>query len=90
MRPRLALLALALALQLSLVTRDCLGQVITTVAGSSWVFRGNGGLATKAPLGQIGGVATDAADNVYVADPDNNIVVKVSPAGILTVVAGTG
>jgi len=90
MRPRLALLALALALQLSLVTRDCLGQVITTVAGSSWVFRGNGGLATKAPLGQIGGVATDAADNVYVADPDNNIVVKVSPAGILTVVAGNG
>jgi uncharacterized protein (TIGR03437 family) len=65
-------------------------QVITTVAGGQWVFRGDGGLATKAPLGLITSVAVDATGNVYAADPDNSLVAKISPAGVLTVVAGNG
>ena len=63
-------------------------QVITTVAGSQWVF--HGGPATSAPLGSVWGVAVDAAGNVYASDQDNNLVVKISPSGILTVVAGNG
>jgi len=64
--------------------------VITTVAGSTWVFRGVGGLAVNAPLGQVQGVAVDSAGNVFVADTDNSLVVKVSPSGTLQVVAGNG
>jgi len=65
-------------------------NVITTVAGSTWVFRGDAGPATSAPLGHMQGVAVDAAGNVYASDIGNSLVVKVSPSGILTVVAGNG
>jgi len=63
-------------------------NVITTVAGTTWIFRGDGGPATNAPLGKVKGVAVDAAGNVYASDNDNNLVVKISPSGILRIVAG--
>ena len=90
MRPRLALLALALALHSSLITRHCFSQVITTVVGTAWTFRGDGGPATNAPLGEIDSVAIDSAGNVYAADIGNNMVVKISRLGVLTIVAGNG
>jgi len=64
--------------------------IITTVAGSGWVFRGDGGPALSAPLGNPWGLAVDAGGNVYGSDTGNHIVFKVSPSGILTVVAGNG
>ncbi len=64
--------------------------VITTVAGSTWIFRGNGSPATQVPLGPAGGVAVDASGNLYVADIENHIVAKIAPSGVLTVVAGNG
>jgi uncharacterized protein (TIGR03437 family) len=63
--------------------------VITTVAGSTWIFRA-GGQATSAPLGNIAGVASDPAGNVYAADSSNDLVVRIAPDGTLTVVAGNG
>ncbi len=86
--PRCALRAL-LAAALFVLQAGAQG-VITTVAGSTWTFSGNGGPAADAPLGRLQGTAIDSFGNVLVADPDNNIVVKVSASGILTVVAGTG
>jgi uncharacterized protein (TIGR03437 family) len=68
----------------------CGQGIITTVAGSQWVFRGDGGPATAAPLGQVAGIAVDAAGNVFVCDSGNNLVVEISPPGILSVVAGNG
>ncbi len=64
--------------------------IITTVAGSTWVFRGDGGPATQASLGELGGVTVDPAGNVFVADSGNNMVLKISPASVLIVVAGKG
>jgi uncharacterized protein (TIGR03437 family) len=90
---RLAFFAFLLVLHSSLVTHHsslAFAQVITTAAGGQWVFRGDGGLATKAPLGWTTSAAVDAAGNVYAADLGNNLVVKISPAGVLTVVAGNG
>jgi sugar lactone lactonase YvrE len=65
-------------------------NVISTVAGSTWVFRGDGGPATKAPLGNMYGVAVDATGAVYASDQNNCLVVKILPSGILRVVAGNG
>jgi uncharacterized protein (TIGR03437 family) len=65
-------------------------QVITTVAGTPWIFSANGTQGSKIPLGEVEGVATDAAGNIYVADPDNNVVLKGVPGGVFTVVAGNG
>ena len=68
-----------------------LGQnVIATVAGGGFAFRGDGRPASAAQLWPVSGVAVDAAKNLFASDPGNNIVVKISPSGLLTVVAGNG
>jgi len=63
-------------------------NTISTVAGRSWAFSGGGGAANQAPIGPIGGMAT-AAGNIYVADPGNNMVFKLS-ATTLVILAGNG
>jgi uncharacterized protein (TIGR03437 family) len=70
--------------------------VITTVAGSgTFGFAGDGGPATSARLGMNlavanMGVAVDNAGNLYIADPLNNRVRMVNPAGIISTFAGSG
>ena len=65
-------------------------QIITTVAGTDPVFPSAGVPALAAPLKTPSGVAVDGGGNIYITDPGNNIVARVSPNGILTVVAGNG
>jgi len=68
--------------------------IITTVAGNGRPgLSGDGGPATSAQIGGFAGalgVAVDGAGNLYIADGSNNRVRKVSPAGIITTVAGGG
>ena len=72
----------------------CHAQVITTLAGTGRPgFSGDGGPAASAQLGGSGGVlgvAVDGAGNLYITDGSNNRVRKVTPAGIITTVAGGG
>ena len=64
---------------------------ITTVAGNGIMgFSGDGGPATGASLYQPERIAVDAVGNIYVADAYNYRIRKVSPAGIITTVAGNG
>jgi hypothetical protein len=65
-------------------------QVITTIAGTDPVFPVTGVPALAAPLRSQARVAVDAGGNVYIADKANNVVARVSPNGILTVVTGNG
>jgi len=69
-----------------------LAQSTTIVAGAPWVFpsSANGGPAINAPMISIVGVAVDSAGNIFAADSGNNFVVKITTAGVLTIVAGTG
>lgn len=53
-------------------------------------YSGDSGPATEAQLRQNFSVAADNAGNLYIADLDNNVIRKVSPAGIITTIAGTG
>ena len=66
--------------------------VIETVAGNGLQgYSGDGGLATLAQFSSLGGLATDASGNLYIADNFNNRVRMVSAAtGIITTVAGNG
>jgi len=66
------------------------GQVINTVAGTNWFFPTSSVPALSAPLGPVAGVAVDAQGNVYAADSGNNIVIRISLDGVLTIVAGNG
>jgi trimeric autotransporter adhesin len=61
---------------------------IDTLAGSSWV--GDGGPATSAILLQAEGLAADVNGNLYIADPVDHRVRKVTPDGVIQTVAGTG
>jgi sugar lactone lactonase YvrE len=64
--------------------------IITTVAGNgTGGYAGDGALATSAELSSPGGVAVDAAGDVYIADAGSNVIRKVSAAGTITTVAGT-
>ncbi len=64
---------------------------ISTFAGSGTAGSGGDeGPATAASLNQPQGLAVDPAGNVYIADTLNHRVRKVTPAGIISTVAGTG
>jgi len=65
--------------------------VITTVAGNgNQGSSGDGGAATDAQLLTPRNVAVDAAGNLYFSEFDGHRVRKVTPAGIISTVAGTG
>jgi sugar lactone lactonase YvrE len=63
---------------------------IITIAGNGSLgfFKGNGAAATAAMLYAPTGVAMDGADNVYIADGWNNIILKITPTGIISNFAG--
>src|SRR5271157_2726352 len=86
LKTRLSRIALGLCLWCAGVP----AQIITTVAGTDFAFPSTPLPAVNAPLGIIQGVAVDAQGNAYAADSYNNIVVRISPNGVLTVVAGNG
>jgi hypothetical protein len=67
-------------------------NVITTFAGTEWLFPGDGRPDVDAPLAGILGMAGagDRRGNVFVADADNLMVFKVGPDGILHILAGNG
>ena len=65
---------------------------ISTVAGTTQGFGGDGGsaTATAAKLNGPRGVAVDSAGNLYIADTGNNRIRKVDTAGNISTVAGDG
>lgn len=63
---------------------------MTLVAGSSWGFSGDSGAATSAQLKNPQGVAVDADGYLYIADSNNHRIRRVSPAGVISTVAGNG
>jgi hypothetical protein len=66
-------------------------QVITTFAGDGMVgYNGENIPATSSMMQYPSGIAFDNVGNVYFAERYNNRVRKVSPAGIISTVAGTG
>lgn len=65
--------------------------VITTVAGSGTQgYGGDNGPATKARLNGLAGIAVDGNGNIYFSDTVGSWVRKVSAAGIITTIAGSG
>jgi sugar lactone lactonase YvrE len=73
------------------IRRVTANGIITTVAGTGDAgFAGDGGPATAAKLNNPVAVAVDAAGNIYIADSSNYRVRRVTPAGMIDTVAGTG
>jgi sugar lactone lactonase YvrE len=62
--------------------------VVTTLAGLAGVPGSANGTGSAARFYHPGGVAVDSAGNVYVADEHNDTIRKVTPAGVVTTLAG--
>jgi uncharacterized protein (TIGR03437 family) len=65
---------------------------ITTFAGNGTIFynKGDGVPATSTGISNATGVAVDAAGNLYIATYQGFLVLKVTPGGIISTVAGNG
>ena len=63
--------------------------VVSTLAGTAGIRGSSDGTGAAARFDTPGGVATDGAGNVYVADTNNNTIRKITPAGVVSTLAGT-
>ncbi len=59
-------------------------------SGNKWLPKFEGGPATMAALSRPHMAMADAAGNIFIADKEAHAVRMVSPAGIISTVAGTG
>ncbi len=73
----------------NLVRKITSSGVVSTLAGSGVQGNANG-IGTLASFNQPNGIAVDASGNVYVAEQVNALVRKISNAGLVTTLAGSG
>ncbi|MGZ3999519.1 MAG: NHL domain-containing protein, partial [Mucilaginibacter sp.] len=66
------------------------GGALTTIAGSTNNAGYADGQGAAALFNGPGEMAVDGSGNIYVADENNNVIRKVTPAGVVTTFAGTG
>jgi sugar lactone lactonase YvrE len=67
------------------------GGIISAFAGTGICgYSGDGGLAASAMLSSVYGIAFDGHGNLLLADQGNNRIRQITPAGIITTIAGNG
>ncbi len=65
------------------------GGRVTTLAGRLGVEGSKDGLSTNSNFNRPGGLALDSTGNIYVADTFNETIRKISPAGMVSTLAGS-
>ena len=62
--------------------------VVSTLAGLAGSIGTANGTGSAARFNYPEGVAVDSAGNLYVADTDNHTIRKITPAGVVSTLAG--
>lgn len=71
------------------MVRKLSNGIVTTLAGSAAGVVGSAdGVGADARFGTLSQIALDPAGNLYVADTTNNLIRKVTPAGVVSTVIG--
>ena len=73
----------------STVFKSTPAGVVTTFVGIRGVSGSADGTGTAPSFAGPDGFATDGADNLYVSDTYNHTIRKITPAGVVTTIAGT-
>ena len=64
------------------------GGVVTTLAGQAGLSGNINGTGSAARFNRPQGVAVDSTGTLYVADTGNNTIRQITPAGVVTTLAG--
>jgi len=72
----------------STVRKITAGGVVSTFAGLAGNPGSNDGTGSAARFNQPAGIAVDSSGNVYVGDTLNQTIRKITPAGVVTTLAG--
>ena len=86
-KSRICLLFLLLSITLTIKVR---GQAVTTIAGSAGVSGAIDGTGNNARFNSPHGICTDRNGNIYIADRYNHRIRKITPAGMVSTIAGSG